>query len=150
MNPVANQERSPFKVGTAPRTMPPGIPTRLLEYLRTPWVVVMAAFGYRLFYIFQHHLDDLPTAFNHMLFGYEVGRIASSVASGHGFSSPFPGWSGPTAWLGPVYPLLLAAVFKIFGAYSHSSGRDSDHQLRLCSAHRPHHLPDWQRTLRSD
>ncbi len=101
--------------------MPPGIPTRLLEYLRTPWVVVMAAFGYRLFYIFQHHLDDLPTAFNHMLFGYEVGRIASSVASGHGFSSPFPGWSGPTAWLGPVYPLLLAAVFKIFGAYSHSS-----------------------------
>ena len=36
--------------------MPPGIPTRLPEYLRTPWVVVIAAFGFRLFYIFQHHL----------------------------------------------------------------------------------------------
>ncbi|GAC1655108.1 MAG: hypothetical protein NVS9B15_15870 [Acidobacteriaceae bacterium] len=28
------------------------------------------------------------------------------------------GSTGPTAWIAPVYPLLLAAVFKVFGTYT--------------------------------
>jgi 4-amino-4-deoxy-L-arabinose transferase-like glycosyltransferase len=51
-------------------------------------------------------------------FLYETGDIAYSVATGDGFSSPFRQKTGPTAWLTPVYPLLVAAMFKIFGVYT--------------------------------
>jgi hypothetical protein len=61
-------------------------------------------------------LDD------HFEFGWEMGRIARSLATGHGFASPFNGNSGPTAWTPPLYPLILAGVFKLFGAYTLKSG----------------------------
>ncbi len=51
-------------------------------------------------------------------FGTEMGRVARSLAEGHGFSSPMPSPTGPTAIVGPLYPLLLALIFKIFGIYS--------------------------------
>jgi len=51
-------------------------------------------------------------------FGWETGRIARSVAWGQGFSSPFQDITGPTAWLAPIYPYLLAGVFKMLGVYS--------------------------------
>jgi len=51
-------------------------------------------------------------------FGWETGRIARSIALGQGFSSPFQPGTGPTAWLAPIYPYLLAGVFKIFGVYT--------------------------------
>jgi hypothetical protein len=54
-------------------------------------------------------------------FGWEAGRVARSLAHGQGFSSPFWGETGPTAWLPPVYPLLLAGVFKLCGVYSAAS-----------------------------
>ena len=53
--------------------------------------------------------------------GYETGRIARSLALGLGYSSPLRFDTGPTAWLTPVYPFLLAGVFKIFGVYSWES-----------------------------
>jgi 4-amino-4-deoxy-L-arabinose transferase-like glycosyltransferase len=52
-------------------------------------------------------------------YGFETGNIAKAIASGHGFSSPlsfFP--TGPTAWLAPVYPYLLAGIFKIWGIFT--------------------------------
>ncbi|MBZ5567488.1 MAG: glycosyltransferase family 39 protein [Acidobacteriia bacterium] len=55
-------------------------------------------------------------------FGYEIGRVARSIAEGHGFASPFHGNTGPTAWLAPLYPYLLAGVFRVFGVYSSASG----------------------------
>ncbi|HWY70065.1 MAG TPA: glycosyltransferase family 39 protein [Terriglobales bacterium] len=54
-------------------------------------------------------------------FGWETGRIARSIALGQGFSSPFHDTSGPTAWLAPIYPYLLAGVFKLFGVYTSAS-----------------------------
>jgi 4-amino-4-deoxy-L-arabinose transferase-like glycosyltransferase len=54
-------------------------------------------------------------------FGWETGRIARSIASGEGFSSPFADGTGPTAWLAPIYPYLLAGVFKVFGVYTSRS-----------------------------
>lgn len=54
-------------------------------------------------------------------FGFETGRIARSIALGHGFSSPFQPTTGPTAWLAPIYPYLLAGVFKVFGIYTIAS-----------------------------
>src|SRR5664280_1449345 len=49
--------------------------------------------------------------------GFESCRIAASIVSGHGFSSPYGIPTGPTAWLPPVYPYLVAAVFKVLGVY---------------------------------
>lgn len=45
----------------------------------------------------------------------EVFAVGLSLAQGHGFSSPFFTPSGPTAFLSPGYPLLMAAVFRVFG-----------------------------------
>jgi len=52
-------------------------------------------------------------------YGREAGCVAKSIAEGKGFSSPSP-WvdSGPTAWLCPVFPYLLAGIFKLWGIYS--------------------------------
>jgi hypothetical protein len=54
-------------------------------------------------------------------FGWEMGRVARSIAQGHGFSSPYEGNTGPTAWEPPLYPYLMAGVFKVFGVYSRAS-----------------------------
>ena len=54
-------------------------------------------------------------------FGWEMGRIGRSIALGHGFSSPYEGNTGPTAWEPPLYPFLIGGVFKIFGIYSRAS-----------------------------
>ncbi|MFL6300879.1 MAG: glycosyltransferase family 39 protein [Terriglobales bacterium] len=55
---------------------------------------------------------------NPYYFGFESGSIARSLFAGEGFSSPFTGATGPTAWVAPVYPLLIAVNFKIFGLFS--------------------------------
>ena len=57
----------------------------------------------------------------HWPFGYETGKIAASIAEGHGFSNPLFAPTGPTAWMTPVYPYILAGVFKVFGVYSTAS-----------------------------
>jgi len=54
-------------------------------------------------------------------FGWEVGWVARSIATGHGFSSPFYPASGPTAIVPPLFTYLLAAVFRAFGPYTAAS-----------------------------
>lgn len=54
-------------------------------------------------------------------FQTEAGHIAYSIAAGKGYSSPFQRDTGPTAWLAPVYPILLAGIFRIFGTYTLSA-----------------------------
>jgi 4-amino-4-deoxy-L-arabinose transferase-like glycosyltransferase len=58
---------------------------------------------------------------DHFEFGWEMGRIGRSIAQGHGFSSPYEGETGPSAWEPPLYPLLIGGVFKVFGVYSFAS-----------------------------
>jgi hypothetical protein len=48
----------------------------------------------------------------------ESGHIAASLAAGQGFSNPFGTPTGPTAWLGPVYPFVLSRFFVAFGSYT--------------------------------
>jgi 4-amino-4-deoxy-L-arabinose transferase-like glycosyltransferase len=54
-------------------------------------------------------------------FGTEICNIAARIVSGQGFSSPFFQDTGPTAWIAPVYPYLVALVFRFFGVYSVAS-----------------------------
>ena len=51
-------------------------------------------------------------------FLFESGNISASLAAGKGFSSPLRVETGPTAWMTPVYPLLLAGVIRVFGPYT--------------------------------
>jgi 4-amino-4-deoxy-L-arabinose transferase-like glycosyltransferase len=54
-------------------------------------------------------------------FGFEMGRVGRSVALGQGFSNPYGGNTGPTAWEPPLYPYLIGGVFKVLGIYTYAS-----------------------------
>jgi 4-amino-4-deoxy-L-arabinose transferase-like glycosyltransferase len=88
------------------------------ERFRPPWLVFWVAFVVRVLYLTLAHTYRFRPYDDHMLFGEEMGRIARALATGYGFSDPFRGHTGPTAWVGPLYPLLLAGVFKLFGVFS--------------------------------
>src|ERR1700733_3071224 len=46
----------------------------------------------------------------------EPSHIAAALVSGLGFSSPYAGApTAPTAQQPPLYPLVLAGIFKLFG-----------------------------------
>jgi len=77
-------------------------------------VLQVAAIGLLHTYRFREGED-------HFGFGWEMGRVGRSIASGHGFSNPYGDSTGPTAWEPPVYPYLIGGVFKFFGTYSDSS-----------------------------
>ncbi len=51
----------------------------------------------------------------------EPSGIGRGLVLGHGFSSPFHDAVGPTAWLAPVYPGLLAGLFLLLGVQTAAS-----------------------------
>ena len=85
-------------------------------------IIILAAFIIRMVVVcFVYR--DLPDADQfYERFGWDIGWVARAMADGHGFSSPFYPWSGPTALVPPLYPTLLAGIFRIFGIYSLTSG----------------------------
>ncbi len=85
------------------------------------FLMVLAALAIRLVVMVFQYQARLDPGRDHWEFGFETGRIARSIASGEGFGNPLFGNTGPTAWMAPVYPYLLAAVFKLFGIYSKTS-----------------------------
>jgi len=92
---------------------------------RAPWRLFWVAFAIRVLYMTLAHTYRIRPFVDHFQFGWESGRIARSLVTGHGYGNPFApsylGPTGPTAWLPPVYPLLVAAVFKLFGIYTNAS-----------------------------
>jgi len=80
-----------------------------------------AGFLIRVLYITIVHTYRIRPEEDHLQFGWEMGRIARALATGFGYADPFTGHSGPTAWSPPLYPLLIAGVFKIFGVYTAAS-----------------------------
>ena len=92
------------------------LPTRLAQNSR---LIFAAAFLVRLaFFLVLFHARPVQKVWST---GLEVGCVASSLASGHGFTSPFCVATGPTAWVAPVYTGLVALLFQVFGAYSSSA-----------------------------
>ena len=98
---------------------------RLQEFwarIRTsPAWMVGIAFGVRVVCIVVMHTYKVRTTEDNFGFAWEMGRIAASLVSGHGFSNPFLYPTGPTAWEPPLTPFLIAGVFKLFGIYSRPS-----------------------------
>ncbi|MGH9538425.1 MAG: ArnT family glycosyltransferase [Terriglobales bacterium] len=84
------------------------------------WMVAVA-FALRFGWIVVAHTYKFKTFDDNFSFGWEMGRIGRSLAQGQGFSNPFNEITGPTAWEPPLYPFLIAGVFKLFGIYTRGS-----------------------------
>lgn len=52
---------------------------------------------------------------------WEMGLLATSLLHGQGYSSPFGGSTGPTAFIAPGYPTLIAGIFAVFGVDTYAS-----------------------------
>jgi 4-amino-4-deoxy-L-arabinose transferase-like glycosyltransferase len=86
--------------------------------LNSPLLMLLVAFALRLGTMAYTESFRFPAGWDNWKFGFETGRIARSIASGQGFSSPLVSPTGFTAWVPPIYPYLLAGIFKLFGIYS--------------------------------
>lgn len=91
-----------------------GIPSSIL-------FVVLAGIAIRLVAVALLYQGHLNPRRDHWPFAYETGRIARSIALGEGFANPLFQKTGPTAWMTPLYPYLVAEVFKLAGIYSAAS-----------------------------
>ncbi len=81
-------------------------------------LIVVVALGARLAFAWDQQREIPSQVLSQVPFQTETGHIAFSIATRKGFSSPFQRDTGPTAWIAPVYPYLLAGIFKIFGVYT--------------------------------
>jgi hypothetical protein len=91
------------------------------KFWRSAWFIVLVALVLRIAVITVGHTYRITPRRDHFQFGWEMGRLARSIAQGHGFSSPTDLDSGPSAWTAPVYPYILAGAFKAFGIYTPAS-----------------------------
>jgi 4-amino-4-deoxy-L-arabinose transferase-like glycosyltransferase len=84
-------------------------------------LIFLVALGLRIaFLVYEAHVIP-ANVLAYVPFEQEVGNVAKSLAEGQGFCCLFRQPTGPTAWLVPVYPLLLAAIFKVFGVFTLAS-----------------------------
>jgi 4-amino-4-deoxy-L-arabinose transferase-like glycosyltransferase len=110
-------EPNPAATHPADATTPPAT-TILARDRKLRWQIFTAAFAVRVLYILLAHTFRIRPSDDHFEFGWEMGRIGRALATGYGYSDPFTGHTGPTAWVPPLYTLLIGGVFKLFGVYS--------------------------------
>jgi 4-amino-4-deoxy-L-arabinose transferase-like glycosyltransferase len=88
------------------------------KFASSPIVIFLAAFLIRLRVI----AVLLPAHTESGFFPNEASRIAWAIVSGLGYSSPWPNTViAPTAQQPPMYPYLLASIFKLAGTYTPTS-----------------------------
>jgi 4-amino-4-deoxy-L-arabinose transferase-like glycosyltransferase len=92
----------------------PAIRKHLLRLMLLSFLLQIATIG-----VFRQY--KTRSGDDHFGFGWEMGRIARSIAQGEGFSNPYGDHTGPSAWEPPLYPYFMAGVFKLFGIYSYAS-----------------------------
>ncbi len=90
----------------------------ILRILSSLTFICLIAFACRVAFL-VHDNSSIP---NEVLatvpFQNEAGNIAQALTQGQGFCCVFRQPTGPTAWLTPVYPLILAGIFKLFGVFT--------------------------------
>ena len=64
----------------------------------------------------------------------EAGGIARWIVTNHTFSSPFHDAHGPTAWMAPIYPVIVACIYLVFGVQTQASALAVMCFNALCSA----------------
>ncbi len=113
----------PTSPALAPSSEAPKVPpqSQWQAILHSPLWMVVIAFVVRVLWIALAHTYRIRTNEHNFGFGWEIGRIGDSLAHGMGFSSPFGGNTGPSAWTAPVYPWIVSIAFRLFGSYSRAS-----------------------------
>ena len=102
--------------GGSPLTSPaPAATTHRLGIRSIFWIALFVRIAYMTLARTWHIRTVYPYDFG---FGYEMGRIARALVTGYGYADPFNGHTGPTAWVPPLYPWILAGVFRIAGVYT--------------------------------
>ncbi|HYA62359.1 MAG TPA: glycosyltransferase family 39 protein [Candidatus Sulfotelmatobacter sp.] len=91
---------------------------RFIALLPSPWFIALVALLLRTVLLLCKASVIPAEILATVPFQNEVGNVASALASGHGFCCLFRQPTGPTAWLAPVYPLLVAGVFKLLGTFT--------------------------------
>ena len=86
----------------------------------SPWIIFAAALTTRVacaLFIFRNYFGP------QLLFiQNEPSHIASALVAGFGFSSPYANAPiAPTAQQPPIYPLILATIFRTFGTFTTAS-----------------------------
>jgi len=81
------------------------------------WMVLIAL-ALRLAVIPFDTIEDLMDA-DH-IHAWEQGNVARALVAGHGFGSAFVS-NQPSAIIPPVYPLIVAAIFLVFGVHTAQS-----------------------------
>src|SRR5438034_6616224 len=112
------EQDSPANGENSPQSTPQSTPR---PWRHSVFFITLTAFLLRLAVIMIGHTYRITPRRDHFQFGWEMGRIARSIALGQGFSSPTDLPTGPSAWAPPVYPCILAGVFKLFGIYGHAA-----------------------------
>jgi 4-amino-4-deoxy-L-arabinose transferase-like glycosyltransferase len=90
-------------------------PITTLRILRSPVWMVLVGLVTRVLYVVIAHSYRFSDAHWST---FEMANLGYSLALGHGFSSPFSGDTGPSAWTAPVYPWVISIVFRVFGVCS--------------------------------
>ena len=93
-------------------------PIRSLKIIHSPVWMVLVGLVVRVLCIVIAHAYRYNAAHWHI---FEMANLAYSLATGHGFSSPFGGDTGPSAFTAPLYPWVIWLAFRTFGIFSHAS-----------------------------
>ncbi|MFZ0521312.1 MAG: hypothetical protein WAL95_09830 [Candidatus Acidiferrales bacterium] len=81
-------------------------------------LIVIVALGLRLGFAWDQERKIPRDLVGLVPFLNETGNIAFSIALGQGFGSPYWQDTGPTAWLTPVYPYMVAGAYHLFGIHT--------------------------------
>jgi len=90
----------------------------ILRIVRSPLSIVLAAFAVRIVCIVAAHtyrMERYPWNV------FEMATLARSLALGQGFSAPYGGGTGPSAWTPPIYPWAVSLAFRAFGIYTQAA-----------------------------
>ena len=97
------------------------MPAKLRRAATSLPLIIVVALIIRLSFAWDYQAHTPHRALGAIPFLFESGNIAYSLASGHGFGSPLRADTGPTAWMTPLYPLLLSGIMRVFGIYTFPS-----------------------------
>lgn len=98
-----------------------GIQKRLRGAATSLLLILVVAAGFRAAMTWQYVHRNPRQGLAIVPFLFESGNIAKSLAAGDGFGSPLRVPSGPTAWMTPAYPEMLAGVMRVWGTYTFAS-----------------------------
>ena len=87
-------------------------------YRRRLLIIVLVALALRMAVIPFDHIENLMDA-DH-IHAWEQGNVAQALVAGQGFGSPMVS-TQPSAIMPPVYPLIVAVFFRLFGVHTAQS-----------------------------